>query len=122
MSAEPTPPTELPWWFFPALALNSAICAVWGYTTVHCGGVVAGILWTFATFGLSIFVIPKVLIAVVLLVLCGGGLGLALARHRWFRPRRELLFLLLPIVWLLLGVAVARAGWLRVTCSLGEWP
>jgi hypothetical protein len=22
MSAEPTPPTELPWWFFPALALD----------------------------------------------------------------------------------------------------
>lgn len=118
MSAEATVPTELPWWFFPALALNSAICAVWGYTIVHCGGIVAGILWTFATFGLSIFVLPDVLAAVVALVVCGGGLALGLARHRWFRARRELL---LPMVWLLLGVAVAPNGWLRVTCSLGEW-
>lgn len=32
-----------------------------------------------------------------------------------------MLHFLLPVVWLLIGVAVARNDWIQMTCSLGEW-
>lgn len=113
--------SKLPWWFHPAMAYAMTVSAVWGYNMAACAGLGASVLWTFATFGLLVFVRPDVLVAVVLLFACSAAVGLALSAHRLFRERRELLFFLLPVASLLSGIAVATYGDVHIKCSLGAW-
>jgi hypothetical protein len=113
--------SKLPWWFQPAMTYASTVCAVWGYNMAACGGLGAGVLWTFATFGLLVFVRPDVLVAVLLLFALSAGAGLALSAHRLFRGRKELLFFLLPVASVLIGIAVAASGDVHIKCSLGAW-
>jgi hypothetical protein len=118
-SSNPKP--GLPWWFFPALAYASTVAAVWGFSTVACGGVVRGALGTLLTLCLMMFVSLKVLAVVLLVVAGSAGAALALSAHRWFRDRRELLFFLLPVASLGIGAGVALGFEPQVTCAFGPW-
>lgn len=118
---ESSPEPGLPWWFFPALGYASTVSAVWGYSTVACGGVGHGALATLLTLCLVMFVSSKVLAVVLLVFASGTGVALALSAHRWFSERRELLFFLLPVASLLIGAAVGMSLDMKVQCSLGSW-
>jgi hypothetical protein len=113
--------SALPGWFFPAVGLGCSVTAVWAYDIVACGGVVAGALSTLITLCILVFVRVDVLMVVGLAFAAGTGGGVALARHRWFRERKELLLLLLPVVAFLIGLGVAWSGAMRLECSLGPW-
>jgi hypothetical protein len=114
--------SKLPRWFFPAMAYASTVAAVWGYSMVACGGLVASAASTLISFCILVFVRPGVGIPVLLVFACSVGVSLALSAHRSFRERRELLFFLLPVASLLIGAAFAISDEVQVTCpSLGPW-
>lgn len=112
---------ELPWWFFPGIGLSCAVSAVWAVEAVACGGLIAGALGALITLCIHALVSLDVTLVVGALFAAGAGAGGLLAAHPWFRPRRELLFFLLPVASLLIGGAVAMSGWIRFECSLGPW-
>lgn len=115
-------PSPLPWWLFPAMVWAATVSAVWGYHMVACGGFIASVVPTLATFCLLVFLRPEYGLAVLLIVACSTTTGFALSRHRLFRERRELLFFLLPVAALVLGMGLAMSGVLPLTCpSLGAW-
>ncbi|MEO3711247.1 hypothetical protein [Roseateles flavus] len=115
-------PSPLPGWFFPAMAWAATVSAVWGLHMVACGGILASVVPTLATFCLHVFLRPDYALAVLLTAACSGATGLALARHRLFRERKELLFFLLPAAALVLGMGLAMSGGLPPHCpSLGAW-
>ncbi len=115
-------PSPLPGWFFPAMAGAATVSAVWGYHMVVCGGILASVVPTLATFCLHVFLRPDYALAVLLTATCSGATGLTLARHRLFRERKELLFFLLPAAAMVLGLGLALSGGLPPHCpSLGAW-
>lgn len=104
------------------MAYASTVAAVWGYNMVACGGLIASAASTLFTFCLLMFVRPGLGATVVLVFACSLGLGLALAAHRSFRERKELLFFLLPVASFLIGILLAMSGEVPVHCpSLGAW-
>ncbi len=113
--------SESPWWLLPAMACSATIFAVFGYNVIACGGFSSGLWWTFATLGWLMFFIPEIQGAVLLVFACSAGICFFLSKHRLFRERKELLFLIMPIASFLLAFAMAKYAEVRSVCSLGTW-
>lgn len=111
----------LPWWFFPGVGFMSSVAAVWAYDSVACGSVLEGALSTLITLCIYVFVRVDVLIVVLLVFATSAGAGVALSRHRPLREKRELLMFLMPVAWLLIGLAAGMSGAMPMECSLGPW-
>ena len=104
------------------MAWAATVSAVWGHHMVACGGFIPSLVPTVATFCLFVFLRPEYALAVLLTMACSAATGIALARHRLFRGRRELLFFLLPVTALVLGMGLAISAGPPLNCpSLGAW-
>lgn len=113
--------SESPWWLLPAMACSASVFAVFGYNVIACGGFGSGLWWTIATLGWLMFFIPEIQGAVLLLFACSASICFFLSKHRLFRERKELLFLIMPIASFLLAFAMAKYAEVRSVCSLGTW-
>lgn len=118
---DPQEQNDLPWWFFPATGLNATIAAVWAVDAVACGGLLKGVFSMLIT--ICIYAIVRLDVMVAVLLVFAGSAGAAVALSEWsvFKPRRELLFLLLPLAAFLAGGGLALSGAVPMACSLGPW-
>jgi len=99
----------------------STVSAVWGHDIVACSGVGAGVLSALLRLSFLVFVSPSALAVALLLLLACTALALAVGALPVFRDRKELLLLLLPVAWLLIGLSVGSLGLIDARCSLSPW-
>jgi hypothetical protein len=102
-------------------AFQATIMAVWGFETIVCRGLVAGLFSTLLQAGFRVvFHLPTLAAAVAVFLLC-LGLGHWLAQRRPFRGREALLLFALPAAAFVGGLAVAGFAGTGVLCALHPW-